>query len=110
MSMFYYFKDMGISWELTKAGFEQIRRDYPGSLFIPNVFAKFACLANDRAKLTQLFTSMDTASYEYGVWGGEKLLNSCRSMVGLPRFSQWDNSRDGKVPDVYGTSGSRIRK
>lgn len=105
MSRYYYFKDMGISWDLTKAGFEQIRRDYPGSLYIPNVFAKFACLANDRTTLAQLFASMDTASYEYEVWGGEKLLNSCRSMVGLPRFRQWDNSRDGKVPDAYGTSG-----
>ncbi len=53
------FRESHASWPKTRAGFEQIHKKYPASLFDTTLFYELACLAGDREVAQQLFQDLN---------------------------------------------------
>ena len=51
-----------------KKGFQEIVREHPGSPYVLNVFAKFACIAKDNRTLGYLFKQMKPDQIYPDVW------------------------------------------
>ena len=73
------FEKDGVSWDLMKAGFLQMERNYADSSFILNGFARFACLARDRQTLKLLLKRIDSGKYNPDGWG-KMSIDRCRKL------------------------------
>ncbi len=76
------FKGSGVSWDSMKAGFQEIDHNYPGSSWILNWYARFACRAGDIETMKTLLQRIDTHNYDSNTWGEDKI-EDCRSWAKL---------------------------
>jgi hypothetical protein len=80
------FKQSGVSWPILRAGFRDQMFRYPGSDWIANRFALFACLAEDREVFLEL-VNVDGFLYRHQAWPEAKY-DACRVKYGLPSLRE----------------------
>lgn len=71
------FIDSKVDWSVMKQGIDDVLRKYPDGWNINN-FAKFACLAQDKAKTAELINRIDT-SPPVQAWGSMSIFQACRN-------------------------------
>ena len=73
-----FFTDSGARWDLMKAGFEDIEKRWPTSLWNLNAYCHFAVLAGDKVTARKLFDRIGEQLYT-GVWHTEDNFYSSKS-------------------------------
>ncbi len=69
------FEDSRCAWPRMKTGFEKLLQRYPDP-YNTNNFARFACIAGDRATTRQLLARIDNAPV-LAAWNGEQRFKRC---------------------------------
>lgn len=77
------FVDSAADWSTMSLGFEDVIAKYPDSWNLSN-YAKFACLAQDKSKLDQLFTKLG-ANLVPQAWPSPVLIGICQNMAHGPK-------------------------
>lgn len=76
------FKASLVSWSAMTKGFQQMRRRYPRSDYVLNVFANFACRANDGTEYRHLRPRLRTR-YAAAAWSNEFSMKTCDKRMGI---------------------------
>lgn len=76
------FKSSDVGWTAMKAGFQRMRRRYPHSDYVLNVFANFACRANDKAEYRALRPDL-SARYASSAWSTKYSMKKCDGRMGI---------------------------
>ncbi len=71
------FGETAVSWELARAGFEEILQKYPESLYWPSVYGFFACRNKDRDAARKVFEKLD-GRVLLSAWGKQEMFVECR--------------------------------
>jgi hypothetical protein len=61
------FRESAVSWETMAAGFEDLMRQYPDSVYLKNVYGHFAFRARDRARLRAALPAVRAAP-DMAIW------------------------------------------
>ncbi len=80
------FKQSGVSWPTLRTGYRDQMFRFPGSAWIANRFALFACLAEDRELFLELVKD-DGFLYRNQAWPEAKY-DACRVKYGLPTLRE----------------------
>lgn len=73
------FEETEVRWEPVREGFEELRKSYPGSDWILNNYARFACLAGDRATAQALFQGLTEQRYISSAWTNRALFEQWKT-------------------------------
>ncbi|MDD2899339.1 MAG: DUF4034 domain-containing protein [Desulfuromonadaceae bacterium] len=86
------YDNSGISWDKMKEGFTEINRNYPGSMWNINFFAKFACLAKDKETLVELLKQVDSGVKYNNAWRDINM-DDCRDFADGQTFPKSPEER-----------------
>jgi hypothetical protein len=77
------FRDLGIPWQQMKSGFDELLARYPSTWNL-NVYAYFACQADDKAAFLALLPRLTKESVRQDVWRGGYQFDTCRATFTAP--------------------------
>lgn len=77
------FTDAQADWSFMKPGFKQLLARYPGSDYVLNGYADFACRAGDKAQYQALRPQLATR-FSASAWTKKFTLEACDTKFGLP--------------------------
>lgn len=73
------FMDSQVEWKTMRQGFDDVIAKYPDAWNLNN-YAKFACIAQDAAKLNQLFNQIG-ADFVEEAWPSPVIINMCQNIA-----------------------------